>query len=273
MSSEHRLDLLSSGSGSLGSKARFRDIPQEIVCYILHGESIYDIVSLAQTSGRFYRLIKADRLVWQNSHDKLMLPLPTGHLLASIPVEDLFRIALRASSLHKAFQQTVTEPKRVVSIGNPDHRSTYHVPGGRWILYERQSQLRFRDMDKIPIQEGVLCDTQSTWEMQIEALGEGNVRCIELSPYQGILFSDNTTYVRDVQFPQGTEPPRYTPRFTSELASIKKIMKCVFDARDSCLLGLHRNLYSIVFLDLKRRLGAVLDLGFGPLNVRSDENI
>ncbi|KZS86482.1 hypothetical protein SISNIDRAFT_491922 [Sistotremastrum niveocremeum HHB9708] len=63
------------------------------------------------------------------------------------------------------------------------------------------------------------------------------------------------------------EPPHHIPRFTSELASVKKIMKCVFDARDSCLLGLHRNLYSIVFLDLKRRLGVVLDLRFGPLNM------
>lgn len=46
-------------------------------------------------------------------------------------------------------------------------------------------------------------------------------------------------------------------------------MKCVFDARDSCLLGLHQDLHSIVFVDLKQQLGAVLDLGFGPINVRS----
>lgn len=196
---ENQLELASSDSGSPGLKAGLCNIPQEIVCYILHGESIYDIVSLAQvtnfvrnssseahfalqTSGRFYTLMKTDRLIWQNAIDNAMLPLPTGHLLASFPVEDLFRIALRALSLHKAFQQTVAEPKRVVSLGNPTHQSLYHVPGGRWIAYERHPRLSFRDMSGIPIQGGFVCETHSTGKIQMEPLGAGIIRCVELSP-------------------------------------------------------------------------------------------
>ncbi|KZS87551.1 hypothetical protein SISNIDRAFT_498426 [Sistotremastrum niveocremeum HHB9708] len=178
-------------------------VPNETICDVLDGCCMDDIVSFALTSSRFYSLVKTVRSVWLNASDKIMLPLPTGHTVTTIPNDLIFSLALRAISIAKALGEDVAVSKRFSHKDLGDLAGArVPLPGGRWIIYEHRDGFGTHESNGIQGIDQVLIAEDSGTQVTAETLGNGIVRCMrsEKYYYHPVLFPE-TISITDVHFP------------------------------------------------------------------------
>ncbi|KZT34693.1 hypothetical protein SISSUDRAFT_1052435 [Sistotremastrum suecicum HHB10207 ss-3] len=196
----------------------FSSIPVEIVLYILKGASYKEIVSIAQTSSRFYALVKTDPFLWVNVVGLENLPFPTGYNLATIPFEMLYPLALRACSIARALQQPLILPKRhsLLAPCNTEMlemRPARIIPGGRWTMFsaDQHRTLGLHDTTKA---EFFRTNQSSSYHIafprgDVQAIGGGIVRHVQRlsrerteneGPFNAAL-GTHVPYIIDIFFP------------------------------------------------------------------------
>ncbi|KZT38121.1 hypothetical protein SISSUDRAFT_1062242 [Sistotremastrum suecicum HHB10207 ss-3] len=226
----------------------FSRVPIEIVQHILSGACLDQLTAIAQTSARFYSLAKSDRILWTSCTDHYKLPLPTGHTVHTVPVESLFRLALRACSIERALEQPMVEPKRwAILPPSEDDRlpDNVLVPGGGWTLYYTAEEMRFHDMRKAPIDDGVLVKSigePKYFHVVSDILGEGNVRCVQRISAPDKQAGEDIARILDIRFPDSADTSNDTPSpyLLSEPVSFIGIHR-LEDVRGPLILAVRRD--------------------------------
>ncbi|KZS95688.1 hypothetical protein SISNIDRAFT_452343 [Sistotremastrum niveocremeum HHB9708] len=115
----------------------FLTLPVEIIFHISDQASLHELHLLALTCGTFYHLAMTSRRFWMGASDKDTLPLPTGHTLDTVPVDQIMSLAARSISLSKVMDQEIMIPKRYFPIalaGVDDRIDLLALPGHSWFI-------------------------------------------------------------------------------------------------------------------------------------------
>ncbi|KZS86335.1 hypothetical protein SISNIDRAFT_492052 [Sistotremastrum niveocremeum HHB9708] len=234
-------------------------IPNETIVSILDGCCTDDIVSLALTSSLLYSLIKTTRVVWINASDEVMLPLPTGHTIQTVPIALLFPLALKALSIAKAFGKVMAHPKRY-SYKSLEDLNACHLPlpGGRWIIYEYDDGLRGHQSDGlVESADDLLVKGGPDLLVRTETLGDGIVRCLRSQEFRDKLSLSPTITVTDLCFPLGiNDHPFAVPASSKTIIGIEDVCD-LHNSTALSITGIKKSQISVV--DMVNCLGVSLE--------------
>ncbi|KZT33522.1 hypothetical protein SISSUDRAFT_1054111 [Sistotremastrum suecicum HHB10207 ss-3] len=161
----------------------FLSLPVEIIFHISDQASLHELHLLAQTCGTFYHLAKTSRRFWMGASDKETLPLPTGHTLDTVHVDQIMSLAARSISLSKVMDQEIMIPKRYFPFAVDDidvevRTDLFALPGHSWYITQT-GNMHYCIRRAERGWEGVCCSLGSLVSPTVfksKVLGGGDVR-------------------------------------------------------------------------------------------------
>ncbi|KZS87647.1 hypothetical protein SISNIDRAFT_470796 [Sistotremastrum niveocremeum HHB9708] len=122
-------------------------LPIELIPLIVRGASLRELYNLTRTCSQLYHLGRTSRQFWMYASDQDDLPLPTGHTIETVPVDQLIYLAARAISISDAMNQPVMKPKRSFVYASKFYGQTINMlglPGNSWYIEHIKNTSRIR---------------------------------------------------------------------------------------------------------------------------------
>ncbi|KZT37270.1 hypothetical protein SISSUDRAFT_875348 [Sistotremastrum suecicum HHB10207 ss-3] len=165
--------------------SRIQSIPTDIILKILDGESIEDIVALAQATSLCYETAKTIRSLWLNAHDTVDISILAGHTIHTIPVEYIFALALRCVHLRRKLDSSLCTPKhfhplfRYVDSYWDNRLALMSIPGSRFVVVHIEDRLYvlepFASLSDLTSLDPLLCTDGNIIGCDLETVGNGDV--------------------------------------------------------------------------------------------------
>ncbi|KZS87668.1 hypothetical protein SISNIDRAFT_460750 [Sistotremastrum niveocremeum HHB9708] len=243
------------------------DVFAEIAAWLV---GLGDLVHLAQTCSRIWNLSLTSRQYWSETPEIVAIALPTGHPLSTVPVDQIYALAARATSLQSTPLQELMIPKRQ-SCYEPNgvgHNVEFlHSPANSWYLDHCGNTVTIRRAEKG--WDDIFCDTgfPSNHHSFIgPAAGQGMLwvgfiqkRLVEGPSPESPLFWEFTGF--KLRFPNERGPPTaptVEEKIRIELPKFPAIHN--IQLNDSMFFALSQDRHSIQLVDLTNRSGVNLRL-------------
>ncbi|KAJ6509650.1 hypothetical protein DFH09DRAFT_273589 [Mycena vulgaris] len=135
----------------------------EVLCEILHGMLLQDIMNATRTSSHLRNMSLTFREVWANAQDCRDIPFPLGESMDSVETAVLPRLACRAIALQKKWKEKILAPVRwsrqtfshipswdrwmtTARLGFPSPEWFYLLPGGQSFLLAKRWAVGIYDL-------------------------------------------------------------------------------------------------------------------------------